>query len=138
MHWSRTWYDRIDKFLMSQGFTKSKADSNLYFKVEGERPMILLLYVNDLFLTGENELIVDAKRRLATEFEMKVLGMMHYFLGLEVWQNADGIFLGQEKYAVETLKRFRMLDCKAMATPMASNLRLLCDASSESVNAMMY
>ena len=54
---------------------------------------MLLLYVDDLFLTGENELIVDAKRKLATEFDMKDLGMMHY-LGMEVWQSVDGIFLG--------------------------------------------
>ena len=69
---------------------------------------------------------------------MKDLGMLHYFLGMEVWQNADGIFLGQGKYAVDILKRFRMLDCKTIATPMASNLKLLCDASFELVDAMMY
>ena len=69
---------------MRLGFTKSKADSNLYFKVEYGRPMILLLYVDDLFLIGEEELIIDARRRLATEFEMKDLGMMHYFLGMKV------------------------------------------------------
>ena len=51
---------------------------------------------------------------------------------------ADGIFLRQGKYAVEILKRFKMLDYKAMATPMASNLKLLSDASSEDFNAMMY
>ena len=69
---------------------------------------------------------------------MKDLGMMHYFLGMEAWQSADGIFLGQGKYAVEILKRFGMMDCKAMTTPMASNLKLLSDASSEVVDAMMY
>ena len=47
---------------------------------------------------------------------MKDLGMMHYFLGMEVWQSADGISLRQGKYAVEILKRFGMMDCKAMAT----------------------
>ena len=83
-HAPNTWYGRIDSFLSSLGFTKSKANSNLYFKVEGGRPMMLLLYVDDLFLTGEDELIEDAKRRLATEFKMKYLGMMHYFLGMEV------------------------------------------------------
>src|SRR5882757_4547446 len=57
-------------------------------------------------------------------------------LGMEVWQSADGIFLGQRKYAVEILKRFRMMDC--MTTPMASNLKLLSDASSETVDATMY
>ena len=75
----------MDNFLVSLGFTKSKADSNLYFKVESGIPVMLLLYVDDLFLTGEDDLIVDAKRRLSTEFEMKDLGMMHYFLGMEVW-----------------------------------------------------
>ena len=57
---------------------------------------------------------------------------------MEVWQNADGISLGQGKYAVEILKRFRMIDCKAMTTPMASNLKLLSVASSETVDATMF
>ena len=48
---------------------------------------------------------------------------MHYFLGMEVWQNVDGIFLGQGKYAVEILKRFRMMDY--MTTPMASNMEAI-------------
>ena len=89
--------------------------------------MILLLYVDDLFVTGMDGLIVDIKRKLATEFEMKDLGMMHYFLGMEVWQNADGISLGQGKYVVEILKRFRMMDCKYISTPMDLNLNFLCD-----------
>ena len=55
--------------------------------------MILLLYVDSLFVTGEDELINDTKRKLASKFKMKDLGMMHYFLGM-VWQNANGIFLG--------------------------------------------
>ena len=121
---------------MSKIFTKSKADSNLYFKVECGRPVMILLYVDDLFLT--DELIKDSRRIFDTEFEMKDLGMIHYFLGMEVWESADGIFLGQGKYTVEILKSFRMLDYKAIATPMTSNLKLLCDASLESIDAMMY
>ena len=78
------------------------------------------------------------KRKLAAKFEMKDLGMMHYFLGMEVWHNVDGIFLGQGKYVIEILKRFRMMDCKAITTPMALNLKLLSDASFEAVDAMMY
>ena len=81
----RTWYSRIDNFLTNLGFTKSKVDSNLYYEVEEGHPTILLLYVDDLFVTGEDGLIDDAKRKLAVEFEMKDLGMMHYFLGMEVW-----------------------------------------------------
>jgi hypothetical protein len=80
----RAWYGRIDSFLTSLGFTKSKADSNLYFKIMNDELVILLLYVDDLFLTGEEKLITECKKRLASEFEMKDLGLMHYFLGLEV------------------------------------------------------
>ena len=100
--------------------------------------MILLLYVDDLFVTGMDGLITDTKRKLAAKFEMKDLGMRHYFLGMEVWQSTDGIFLGQGKYVVEILKRFGMMDYKALATPMASNLNLLSDDSSKSVDATMY
>ena len=57
----RTWYSRIDNFLFSLGFTKSKADSNLYYKVEDGNPAMLLLYVDDLFVTGMDGLIADMK-----------------------------------------------------------------------------
>jgi hypothetical protein len=60
----KAWYGRIDSFLMSLGFTKSKADSNLYFKVADGGPVILLLYVDDLFLTRDKKLIIDSKRKL--------------------------------------------------------------------------
>jgi hypothetical protein len=123
---------------MSLGFTKSSADPNLYFKVEDDGPMILLLYVDDLFLTGVEKLIIECKRKLIAEFEMKDLGLMHYFLGLEVWQRKNEIFLNQGKYVVEILKRFGMLDCKPMATLMASNMKLLDDTTSEVVDATLY
>ena len=70
---------------MSIGFTKSKVDSNIQFKVMNDEPVILLLYVDDLFLTREENIIIDCKKKLDVEFEMKYLGIMHYFLGIEVW-----------------------------------------------------
>ena len=83
-------------------------------------------------------MIADTNSKIATEFKIKDLGMMHYFLGMEVWKNAYGISLGQGKYAVEILKRFGMMESNAMTTPMESNLNLLSDASSDSLDAMMY
>jgi hypothetical protein len=94
-------------------FTKSKVDSNLYFKVMNDEHGILLLYVDDLFLTGEENLIIDCKKKLVAEFEIKDIGLMHYFLGLEVWQSPEKIFLNQGMYAIEILKRFDMLECKS-------------------------
>jgi hypothetical protein len=134
----RTWYGWIDSFLTSLGFTKSKEDSNLYFKVMNDELVILFLYVDDLFLTGEEKLIIECKKSLALEFEMKDLGLMHYFLGLEVWQSPKRIFLNQGKYAVKILKRFDMLECKSMNTPMETKLKLLVDTSSELIDATLY
>ena len=68
--------------------------------------MISLLYVDNLFLIGEEKLILDSKRKFVVEFEMKDLGMMHYFLGLEVWQKPGEIVLSQGTYVVEIFKRF--------------------------------
>jgi hypothetical protein len=101
-------------------------------------PVILLLYVDDLFLTGEENLIIECKKRLASEFEMKYLGLMHYFLGIEVWQSPERIFLNQGKYTVKILKRFDMLECKPMNTPMEVKLKLLVDTSSELIDATLY
>jgi hypothetical protein len=81
----RAWYSRIDGYLQSLGFTKSEADPSLYLLPVGKDPLILVLYVYDLFLTGAKELITMCKKELASEFEMKDIGLMHYFLGLEVW-----------------------------------------------------
>ena len=67
----------MDSFLTSLIFTKSKVDSNLYFKVEGGIPVMLRLYVNDMFMTGEYKIIKYARRILGTDFGMKYLGMMH-------------------------------------------------------------
>jgi hypothetical protein len=78
----RAWYGWINSFLSRLGFTKSREYSNLYFKVMNDETVILLIYVDDLFLTAEENIIIECKKRLTSEFEMKYLGLMHYFLGL--------------------------------------------------------
>jgi hypothetical protein len=75
-------------------------------------------------MTGDEHLIVGFKRELASEFEMKDLGIMHYLLGLEVWQRSDEIFLSEGKYTVEILQRFEMMDCKSMTTVMNINIHI--------------
>ena len=71
---------------MSLGIAKSDVDLNLYHTVVNDDPLILVQYVDELFLTGNEKLILWCKKKLSSEFEMKDLGLMHYFLGLEVWQ----------------------------------------------------
>ena len=118
---------------MTLGFTRSEADPNLYFKVEDDKPLILVLYVDDLFLTCVNPLIHKCKRELAFEFEMKDLGPMHYFLGLEMWQKPGEIFLSQGKYVVMILERFGMVDYKPVTTPMELDFRKLSGSAARPV-----
>ena len=88
----KDWYGRIDSLLTRLGFTKSKSDPNLYLKVMDDEPVIILMYVDDPFLTGNEKQIKDCKTKLAEEFKMKDLGLMHYFLGMEVWQSQNESF----------------------------------------------
>jgi hypothetical protein len=134
----RAWYSIIDNYLQRIGFVKSDVDSNLYLLIRKGDILILVLYADDIFLTGAETLITACKQDLAEEFEMKDLGLMHYFIGLEIWQRKGEAFLGQGKYTVEILKRFGMEDCKPMATPMITILKKLKSSETEGVNPTIY
>jgi hypothetical protein len=88
----RAWYEKMDGFLMILGFIKSVVNPNLYYHIVGNEFLILVMYVDYLFLTGSERLIVECKRALNSEFEMKDMGIMHCFLGLEVWKRTNEIF----------------------------------------------
>ena len=75
---------------------------------------------------GNEKQFLECKKKLVEEFD---IGLVPYFLSLKVWQNSEGTFLNQGMYAVDILKRFDMLECKAMDTPMDTNLKLLDDES---------
>jgi hypothetical protein len=75
--------------------------------VEG-KILIIMLYANDLILTGDEKLIHSCKDDLAKEFEMKDLFLLHYFLGLEIWQRDCELFVSQGKYTREILGKFHM------------------------------
>jgi hypothetical protein len=127
----RAWYARIDGHLMIFWLQQSVFDPSLYYNIVNGESLILVLYVDDLFLTGTESLIIECKYVLASEFEMKDLGMMHYFLGLEVWQRTDEIFLSQGKYTVEIFKKFEILNLKPVTTTMMTNLKKLSVSSSD-------
>ncbi|XP_024004079.1 uncharacterized protein LOC112081549 [Eutrema salsugineum] len=81
--------------------------------------MIVSLYVDDIIITGNNtQLIEKFKEDMKLEFEMTDLGLLNYFLGMEVIQDDHGIFLSQEKYACKLLEKFGMKNCKSVSTPL--------------------
>jgi hypothetical protein len=83
--------------------------------------LIIVIYVDDLILTGDENLIHSCKEGLAKEFEMKDMGLLHYFLGLEIWQQDGELFVSQGKYAREILGKFHMEGFKPMDTPLPGN-----------------
>lgn len=70
--------------------------------------------------------MLKCKRQLASKFNMKDLGLMHYFLALEVWKIPHDIFIPQGKYIVNSLEIFGVVECKSLATPMEMNYKKLC------------
>jgi hypothetical protein len=90
----RAWYAKMDNFLIATGFSRCHSDPNVYTKNVGSHLIILVLYVDDLILTGSDpKLLNHVKTSLKNKFEMIDLGFLHYFLGLQVLKTNEGIFL---------------------------------------------
>ena len=103
------------------GLKKSEADANLYHIVVDGKLLIIVLYDDDLILTSDEQLINSCKEDVAREFEMKDMGLLHYFLSLEIWQRDGDLFLSQGKYAKEILRKFHMEGIKPMETLLVGN-----------------
>ena len=107
----------------------------MFYKVADGNQEILLLYMDNLFGTGEGKLILDSKRKPVTDFELEDLGIIHNFLDREVWQKPKEIMVSQGKYAVEILKRFGTMDWESMTIPMMIDIG---DTTSGRVDANLY
>jgi hypothetical protein len=121
----RAWYSKINDHLLSIGFVKSLSESTLYVKLKGKNSLIISLYVDDLLVTGnDTRLIEEFKQEMMQAFEMTDLGLMTFFLGIEIKQNENDVFIYQKKYAKEILKKFQMEECKTVSTPMNQKEKL--------------
>ncbi|CAJ2639700.1 unnamed protein product [Trifolium pratense] len=121
----RAWYSKINDHLLSIGFEKSLSESTLYVKHKGKNSLIISLYVDDLLVTGDDtRLVEEFKQEMMQAFEMTDLGLMTFFLGIEIKQNENDVFIYQKKYAKEILKKFQMEECKTVSTPMNQKEKL--------------
>ncbi|GJX91769.1 uncharacterized mitochondrial protein-like protein [Tanacetum coccineum] len=124
----RAWFQRLSTFLLSYGFTCSRADTSLFVFTSDTCIMYLLVYVDDLILTGNDESVIATfTSRLNHEFAIKDLGALNYFLGLEVAYTDNGLFLTQSKYARDILKRADLYDSKPVSTPLATHVSFTAD-----------
>ena len=136
----RAWNSKIDSYFQKNKFQRSQNEPSLYIKKEGTKDfLIVCLYVDDLIYTSTSQSMLDEfKMAMMKEYEMTDLGLMKYFLGIQVRQSKGEIFIYQEKYLDNLLKRYQMNNCKPIATPLAANEKLQSEDGAPKVDGKMY
>ncbi|KAI5315074.1 hypothetical protein L3X38_044250 [Prunus dulcis] len=135
----RAWNDRFTQFLPSLGFENTYSDSSLFVKHVGHEIVVLLLYVDDIIITGSaSGAITQVISALTTEFDIKDLGLLHYFLGIQITKTATGLFLSQTKYVADLLVKSEMFDAKPCDTPCLPYNRLLKEDGDPYSNPKLY
>jgi hypothetical protein len=126
-------------YLNDKGFKRGIADNNLYIKTKDNDLFIVLVYVDDIiFGCNKDPLVQWFASAMESEFEMPMIGELSFFLVLQITQRSEGMFISQEKYLREMLKRFQMEDSKPMGTPMVTGCKLSKDDDSPDVDQHSY
>ncbi|CAL9016998.1 unnamed protein product [Prunus brigantina] len=121
----RAWFGRFAASMKKFGYVQSNSDHTLFLKRHKGKLTALIIYVDDMIVTGDDQAeMQNLQKYLASEFEMKSLGDLKYFLGIEVARSKHGIFLSQRKYILDLLAETGMLDCKPIDTPSEQNHKL--------------
>lgn len=135
----RAWYSKLDASLASLGFQRSASEHAVYTRGMGANRLIVGVYVDDLVITGGNSIeLKQFKEEIKRTFQMSDLGLLHYYLGLEVSQTEAGITISQGGYALKILKMAGLENCNASATPMENRLKLSKLSSDPQVDATEY
>nr|GFA33346.1 hypothetical protein [Tanacetum cinerariifolium] len=121
----REWYDVLSQFLIESGFQKGSIDTNLFIKKKGKHIVLIQIYVDDIIFGSTNLKYCTKFSDLMVKcFEMSMMGEMKFFLGLQVNQFSNEIFINQLKYILDILKRFVMENCDTVPTPMVEQAKL--------------
>ncbi|GJY60479.1 retrovirus-related pol polyprotein from transposon TNT 1-94 [Tanacetum coccineum] len=131
----KAWYDRFKAFLIKHDYAIGMVDNTLFTKKKDSNIIIVQIYVDDIIFGSTcQEMCNDFAKIMHDEFEMSMMGELNFFLGLQIKQLDDGIFLNQSKYIKEMLKKFRLKDSKPMKTPMSTETKLTKDEEGEFVD----
>ena len=124
---------------MDHGFKRGQADQTLFVKRDEKSLLVTQVYVDDIiFGSTINHLAHEFLEEMKMKFEMSMVGELNYFLGLQVKQRNNGIFIFQEKYAKNLVKRFGLDSKKHTSTPMSSSAKLSLDAAGVDVDPTLY
>ncbi|WJX64416.1 hypothetical protein P8452_49197 [Trifolium repens] len=135
----RAWYERLTQFLEEQGYRKGGSDKTLFVKEEKGKFIIAQIYVDDIVFGGmSNTMVQHFVKQMQSEFEMSLVGELTYFLGLQIKQMEDTIFISQSKYARNIVKKFGMDNATHKRTPAPTHLKLTKDEKGVSVDQSLY
>ncbi|RVW64239.1 Retrovirus-related Pol polyprotein from transposon RE1 [Vitis vinifera] len=135
----RAWFGRFTKLMRAFGYRQSNSDHILFLKKQHGKITTLIIYVDDMVVTGNDlEERKTLQNYLFREFEMKNLGPLKYFLGIEVSRSSEGIFLSQRKYALDLLQETGMSGCQPINTPIEEGLKLCVEPNQVSTDKGRY
>ncbi|KAJ4755932.1 polyprotein [Rhynchospora pubera] len=121
----RAWFHKLSQALLTFGFASSQYDPSMFIAHVNGSTIIVLVYVDDIIITGDNQgLINTCIAHLHTQFAIKDLGSLHYFLGIAVTTTSEGLHLSQSKYIHDLLQKTNMLNAKPTTTPIATGISL--------------
>ncbi|GKB18621.1 putative ribonuclease H-like domain-containing protein [Tanacetum coccineum] len=135
----RAWYETLSTYLLDNGFHRRKIDKPLFIKRYKGDILLVQVYVDDIiFSSTKMELCITFEKLTHEKFQMSSMGELTFFLGLQVKQKKDDIFISQDKYVDEILKKFRFTKVKTASTLMETQKPLLKDEDGEKVDVHMY
>ncbi|GKB67329.1 putative ribonuclease H-like domain-containing protein [Tanacetum coccineum] len=135
----RAWYETLSTYLLDNGFQRGKIDKTLFIKRDKSDILLVQVYVDDIiFGSTRKEMCTEFEKMMHKKFQMSSMGELTFFLGLQVKQKEDGIFISQDKYVNEILNKFGFSDVKTASTPMETHKTLLKDEKGEDVDEHLY
>ena len=136
---SRQWFAKLSNLLVQCGYIQSISDHSLFIKSTGNSITVILVYVDDIVLAGDSlGEFNDIKHVLDSNFRIKDLGVLKYFLGLEVAHSKMGIFVCQRRYCLDLLKESGLLGSKSVHSPLDCSVRLTQDVASSVPDPASY
>ncbi|GJR62109.1 retrovirus-related pol polyprotein from transposon TNT 1-94 [Tanacetum coccineum] len=135
----KAWYDRLKAFIIKHEYKIGMVDNTLFTKKKSSNLIIVQIYVDDIIFGSTCQDMCDEFAKIMhDEFEMRMMGKLNFFLGLQIKEMEDGILFNQSKYIKEMLEKFGLEKSKPMKTPMSSDTKLMKDEECESVDSTKY
>ena len=135
----RAWYDTLSLFLLENNFTRGTIDKTLFLRKHKGEIIIVQIYVDDIVFGSTNTKLRERFLKLMqSKYEMSMMVELNLFLGLQVKQTSNEIFVNQAKYVRDLFKQFDLENCSIMKTPMAPNIKLDSDSSGKPIYVKFY